>query len=766
MSKAKKYTKKRTKTLSELLKLYNITNDVPEFGIGGQIGAGIAGVAKGVAGSVLPGPLGGLAVQGIGAIHGAIDNDITDEERSIMGYGQAAGAAGSSIATGGATLPQSIATGAAGLGEGIAAGSADNAAMQNIGSAVSIGGQIGGMVAGNAGAGDTPVAEGANAIGGTAGTAGSVSKGFQAGLSNADVPTKAGSFGANTGTDFGGGTSPFPVVNPMGNDIARRGVRPMTNGLGTATAGIGDEDRRGFADGGSIDPMMMQQMQQQQGMHQMPDGSMMPDSEMQQQGGATERTGGNLAEFNGPSHAEGGIPFNGNAEIEKQETVDQDKQFVYSDKLIVPGSKKTFAEESTKYKDTGKEDNITNNTNELMLDRLKGQQETLKQEMAQKAMIKIQKQQNKFMAEHGGYIPQMTLGAADPMEGVVDNMENGGYLPYGNTRVGTTYGGPAKYPDGGIFGNKKNISFGQGQAPRSLDSYGTPAFNTPSGNIAMPESSGFDSTPYAFGNNVDSSFGQGAPARGIDSYGEDLYTTAPEGNFATEGQSDVGPRAKGQGIGNTGITTQGLMQAAPAVGALVKGLSPIDKAALISNPEYAKSIGLMQGRKYNVDPEISAARAGQYNAGRNAANATGGNAAKALAMGRAATVNYNQAEAAALARKQNVDNQYIAQEAQHRGQMGSEAARYKAKQQELDMRAEGKKGEYFDKALDYAGKFGNLNQTNDIYKQLVDANYGNLPEMAKIAGIQTAENKRAERKANKAANKKRRVAKNKNNKTK
>ena len=96
-----------------------------------------------------------------------------------------------------------------------------------------------------------------------------------------------------------------------------------------------------------------------------------------------------------------------------------------------------------------------------------------------------------------------------------------------------------------------------------------------------------------------------------------------------------------------------------------------------------------------------------------------------------------------------MDNQYLGQEATFKGQLGREAAGYQMQKDEYDMRAEANKGAYLDKALDIAGKAGNLKQTNDIYKQLIDMGYGDLSRMGEIAGIQAKKERKAKRKANK-----------------
>ena len=120
------------------------------YDLGGDIGAGFAGAAKGIVGTVLPGPLGSMAMQGVDAIHGAIDKDITDQELAIRGYGQAAGAAGAAIVSGGSLTGQAIGVGAQGLGQGISNTNSDDPNMQMIGQGINLAGQVGSMAYGNA----------------------------------------------------------------------------------------------------------------------------------------------------------------------------------------------------------------------------------------------------------------------------------------------------------------------------------------------------------------------------------------------------------------------------------------------------------------------------------------------------------------------------------------------------------------------------------------------------------------------------------------
>jgi hypothetical protein len=72
------------------------------YNFGSTLGAGLAGVAKGVAGSI-PG-VGGMLEQGVDTLHGALDKDITEQDKMALGFGESVGAAGTAAVTGGATL--------------------------------------------------------------------------------------------------------------------------------------------------------------------------------------------------------------------------------------------------------------------------------------------------------------------------------------------------------------------------------------------------------------------------------------------------------------------------------------------------------------------------------------------------------------------------------------------------------------------------------------------------------------------------------------
>lgn len=771
---------------------------------------------------------------------------------------------------------------------------------------------IASLSSGLAGGAGKAASSGAGGLG--ANTAGSMQTGFQQGLSGT---TGVGGFGQKAAT--------------MGFQMEQGGQIPnLLNTVGTAGQMYGQANQiaQMFEEGGQM--------------------------------GTPQYSGGGLAAFNGPSHAEGGIPFNGNAEIEKQETVDLAEQYVYSDKLTVPGSKnKTFAKESKKYKGKETDDDITKNTNKLMLSRLRGQQEELKRANAEKEMIKLKKKTSSFMKEYGGYIdnyddlgmyqdggqiggpagaPQFNMNTDlstvpsnfDPSKTITTDGFSGGQLPtppsndsivnpttYQNA-AGTGSEGAAlntrylpyhanmektgnkivddwtpKYTDDGTAldftdpGYKQmhglhNKLKGEDDAfrrsltqlyPEQFPAYtaqtGTPTqVGLPNPNVMDPntylseeqiQALGDSYTKYAKSQDIQNLYRQKAGFKQKETYGniegQDaanqkagirfltgnpravlqrtgvtpvqqeaggyLPPSGVRGGIAYGGRSNYGGSGVNYGGGHTKYEDGGLIDPAnnfgafanglplmdetdymsdpyldmsmrgdlvgqqgtpavasglseidymnapvqergeginwnqvgmmaPAMGASITALSPIDKFTANTNQEYGKALKNMKGRRYNVNPELMAAKAGQRKAAKAARQGAGGNAALELLMGRAGIMDYNRAERGALANKQNMDNQYLAQEAQMRQRLGEANASKRRDAQIMDAKAEAARNDAYMKLFDYAGMMGNLGQRNKTTADLTDILYGDL-----VGGDlgQVARRKSPKKKAKKAKKK-------------
>jgi len=578
--------------------------------------------------------------------------------------------------------------------------------------------------------------------------------------------------------------------------------------------------------------------------------------------GQQQFTGGNLAAFNGPSHEDGGINYQGKAEIELKETVDMEGNYVYSDKFIVPGSKKTFAEASKKYKGKDTDDDITKNTNKLMLNRLKGQQEEMRKEKFEKEAKRLQKKNEKFMAEYGGQIPQYPEGGfiADPNMGNVPNFQNTDRM----SRIGTV-GTAWEKPDFGSMTTKSGRGWTPTQAvelqkrqadinrfknyvrpmynesgraidPNAVDAEGkrlipnsmymdyldavafrnemnpgsvpntggsiegtqlkpheqligpnilgtqnvqaistnnAPAFeyggHLPTtginyggknyGGAGVNYGGGF--TQYAFGGPLSPGMMQAAtdattnpftggayPTMGSPNIGSDYVSGLPEADFSQAGSyinspvmrdSNIpseasytnapmsgGPSNRMGGGDGSGFNVNQAAMAVPGLFALAQGMQKPESYMPQVNPQYSTAINQMSNRRYDAQPEIMAAKNAQRQAGTQARQAAGGNAALELAMGRGALVDYNRAERQALANQNNMNNQYLGEEARFRAGMGSEHARNMQHAYEMNMRGRAKGREYMQKGADYIGMFGQLGQQNQIYRDLIDTEYGGL----------------------------------------
>lgn len=91
------------------------------------------------------------------------------------------------------------------------------------------------------------------------------------------------------------------------------------------------------------------------------------------------------------------------------------------------------------------------------------------------------------------------------------------------------------------------------------------------------------------------------------------------------------------------------------------------------NPYESQVMGLMRGRRYDIDPELEANRlatANYYRAMREGAPSSG----RYLSGLQAGQISRMRADAEAIARKQNIDNQYLAEEAGMLGGFGQQRA--------------------------------------------------------------------------------------------
>lgn len=158
---------------------------------------------------------------------------------------------------------------------------------------------------------------------------------------------------------------------------------------------------------------------------------------MQQQLGQQKMAGGgNITQFEGNSHEQGGIPINNETEVEGGETkgIGKTQDFVYSDRIKIPGTKKTYAQESKRIAriyELRKNDEWSNNEKEMALNKLAEHQEQLKQQNVNKQLSKMQQmypeQMQQAMQPMGQNVPvqqEMRYGGRYKAAGGVQDINN------------------------------------------------------------------------------------------------------------------------------------------------------------------------------------------------------------------------------------------------------------------------------------------------------------------------------------------------------
>jgi hypothetical protein len=128
-----------------------------------------------------------------------------------------------------------------------------------------------------------------------------------------------------------------------------------------------------------------------------------------QQAQVTFANGGDLSMLEGPSHAEGGIQLTPEAEVEGGETKKQD--YIFSDRLIIPGKKTTFAQRSKQinkmYLGKRPNDPISKQAEERELSVLQDMQEIVRGEIMSNAYTKA----------YGGFLKKKKMYAGGNMPG-------------------------------------------------------------------------------------------------------------------------------------------------------------------------------------------------------------------------------------------------------------------------------------------------------------------------------------------------------------
>jgi len=217
-------------------------------------------------------------------------------------------------------------------------------------------------------------------------------------------------------------------------------------------------------------------------------------------------------------------------------------------------------------------------------------------------------------------------------------------------------------------------------------------------------------------------------------YGGDIAMQYGRNHYGSTGKQYGGRMHydKGGPFGLDQSQINNMMMAAPAANAFYQASQGIEQYNPNLNEQYNTSIDLMSGRRYNAQPEIDAARRAQETAYRQGTESAGGSSALELANIGSAQVRGNRATQQALANEQNMNNQYAAQEAQMRANLGAQRSALLNQAQQMDMRAQAAQSQYVDKGFDYIGSQGKINRQDQLSKMLAEAGYGDLPEIKKV----------------------------------
>ena len=302
---------------------------MPQFASGGSIfkdiGAGLYGVGEGLLDTVTLGATDQITDMGYKALQkagGSTENEIRQQD-SIHGFSQAAGAIGGAVinpAGTGAAIGQT----GKGLGEGISRGNESEEWARNTGQALNAAGAIGSIAYGNFGA---------------AGTSGAANAGANAAGNASKLTGQSAKF---AGSDFGKFAQ---TAGKYGSIAGQMGsvLQPMFNQQ--------YGNNQGYKMGGQMKYAMGGEIQYANG------GTGEINAEVEDNENAIGPNG-EFTQFNGPTHAQGGI-----------ETDMAPGTMIFSDKLKMPGSKKSFADLNKLY-DTNKEDDVlssekSNNTLKL-----------------------------------------------------------------------------------------------------------------------------------------------------------------------------------------------------------------------------------------------------------------------------------------------------------------------------------------------------------------------------------------------------------------
>lgn len=175
-------------------------------------------------------------------------------------------------------------------------------------------------------------------------------------------------------------------------------------------------------------------------------------------------------------------------------------------------------------------------------------------------------------------------------------------------------------------------------------------------------------------------------------------------------------------------------QLAPIGYNIYQGLQPEQElnASEFYNPQANQAMSLMANRRFNVDPTLRANEGAYRTALSNIKSASGGNRGQLLGNVGGAMRGMQSANAQAYAQKQNMDNQYMAQEAQMRAGLGSERAQTDLMISDLNTRNEAARRAFLGQA---AGQLGQFSQAQAVNRGMRERDEMLLPLMQDYLGM-------------------------------
>lgn len=194
-------------------------------------------------------------------------------------------------------------------------------------------------------------------------------------------------------------------------------------------------------------------------------------------------------------------------------------------------------------------------------------------------------------------------------------------------------------------------------------------------------------------------------------------TPNPDGSFTKEGSPIGGEKifgaptptpdspmtqpTAGGGMGWQDILYKGAMYA-PTIYNFARGLQKpqtLDHKEF-QNPYEQKILDIMANREYNIDPQLQSNRSTLNNLKRSLAQGAGGSSAAYLSNLGKLQLNTDKMNEAAYAQKQNMDNQYRAQEAGMMGDLGARWAQTKFNIQDVNDRNKAARDAHMGKAME------------------------------------------------------------------